>query len=181
MKRFAAPLGFCALAFALAGCSSASTTGTPPPPTQISTAQSGIGQGATPTPTGSPTSPALTSAPPASTSAAASDVGVCVTPVVTCRGELKTEPSEIIVSGDGTAFITGLVWTGWGLSSATGAGTLKLDNCNPDCAQGSLKPYRVTVVVSKLTPYVGGAAYATMVVAAPGSPYGTKTFRSLAP
>ncbi len=181
MNKHSVALAAAALAAALAGCGSTSTTtGTPPPPTQTSTAQSGIGQGTTSSPAAPPTSAPPTSAPP-STSVPTSDVAVCVTPVVTCQGELKTEPSQIIVSGDGSAFITGLVWTGWGLPSATGSGTLKLDNCIPNCAQGTFTPYQVTVVLSDLTPYGGRAAYATMLVAAPGSPYGTKTFHHLAP
>ena len=106
---------------------------------------------------------------------------MCVTPAVTCNGELKSEPSQIIVSGDGSAFITGLTWTGWGQSGATGSGTLKLDNCNPNCAQGSFTDYEATVVLSDLTGYVGGAAYATMLVDAAGSPFGTRTYKHLAP
>jgi hypothetical protein len=166
--------------FAAAGCGQASPT-TPAPtvtvtvtPTQApSGAGGGIGQSSTPavTPSSTPTTPA----------APTSEVGVCVTPVVTCRGELKSEPSQIIVSGDGSAFISGLTWIGWGLPGATGSGTLKLDNCNPNCAQGSFTDYVATVVLSDLTGYVGGAAYATMEVDAAGSPFGTKTYHHLAP
>jgi hypothetical protein len=152
----------------IGGCSAASSTSSAP-----QSQQTGINSVASST----------TAAPPTSTpsSAAAGDVGVCVTPVVSCKGELKTEPRQIIVSGDGTAFVTGLLWTGWGSNGATGSGTLKLDNCNPDCAQGTLTPYAATVVLSDLTGYVGGAAYATMEVAAPGSPFGTRTYHHLAP
>jgi len=100
---------------------------------------------------------------------------------VTCNGELKTEPAQIILSGDGTAFVSGLTWTGWGQEGATGHGTLKLDNCNPNCAQGSLTSYVATIVLSKLTPYTGGAAYASMLVDAAGSPFGTKSYQHLAP
>ena len=155
----------------IAGCSTASSTSSTP-----LSQQTGINSGATSTTPAPPTT-----APSTTASAAAGDVSVCVTPVVRCNGELKTEPSQIIVSGDGTAFITGLTWTGWGLSGATGSGTLKLDNCNPDCAQGSLTDYQATVVLSDLTGYGGGAAYATMMVVAAGSPFGTRTYHHLAP
>lgn len=157
---------------AIAGCSQVSPAPRPAVTVTVTQSQVPLGShGASSTPP--------TSAP--STAAAASDVGVCVTPVVTCNGELKTEPAQIILSGDGSAFVTGLTWTGWGLSGATGAGTLKLDNCNPNCAQGSFTDYQVTVVLSDLTGYVGGAAYATMMVVAPGTPFGTKTYKHLAP
>lgn len=163
----------CFLVVALAGCSLSSSSVPPTPTVTVTVTQSP----ASPVPLAShgPTSA------PAPSSAAQSDVGVCVTPVVTCKGELKTEPAQIILSGDGTAFVTGLLWTGWGSNGATGSGTLKLDNCEPNCAQGSFTDYQVTVVLSDLTGYVGGAAYATMMVVAPGTPFGTRTYKHLAP
>lgn len=162
------------LILTLAGCTQASPLGPGPTVTQSqppATAGGGLSQ--------TPTAPATSAAP--GTSTAQSEVGVCVTPVVTCKGELKTEPSQIVLSGDGTAFVTGLLWTGWGSNGATGSGTLKLDNCDPNCAQGTLTGYEATIVLSDLTGYVGGAAYATMMVAAPGSPFGTRTYKHLAP
>lgn len=156
------------LMIVLAGCGQASPS-TPRPTVTVTVTQS--------------QQPVISRAPTSTpaTSVAQTDVGVCVTPVLTCTGELKTEPSQILLSGDGTAFVTGLLWTGWGSNGATGSGTLKLDDCNPNCAQGSLTGYQATVVLSDLTGYTGGAAYATMMVAAPGSPFGTRTYRHLAP
>jgi len=173
MKRFAALVG-AGVILGIGGCSSASSPSTPGPTVTVTVTQSapptsgggGLGQGST---------------SPTSSTAPASDVGVCISPVVTCRGELKTEPKTILVTGDGSEFVTDLVWTGWGLATATGSGTMKIDNCNPNCAQGTFTDYVATVVVSDLTGYTGGAAYATMMVAAPGSPYGTKTYHHLAP
>lgn len=161
------------LMIVLAGCAQASSSAPTPTVTVTVTPsqQPAISQ--------APTSAPATSSP--ATSVAQTEVGVCVTPVVTCKGELKTQPSQIVLSGDGTAFVTGLLWTGWGSNGATGSGTLKLDNCNPNCAQGSLTGYQATVVLSDLTGYAGGAAYATMMVAAPGSPFGTRTYHHLAP
>jgi hypothetical protein len=107
---------------------------------------------------------------------------VCINPVVTCQGALKSEPTSIIVTGDGSEFVTNLLWTGWGQPTATGSGTMKIDNCNPNCAQGSFTDYMATVVVSGLTSYGSGKqAYADMTVKAPGSPYGTKSYQHLAP
>jgi hypothetical protein len=164
------------LMLVLAGCSQVSSS-TPVKTVTVTVTPSqsaSVSGGQSPT-----VAPSTTAAP--STAAPASDVGVCITPVVTCHGELKTEPTEVILSGDGTAFVNGLTWTGWGLASATGRGTLKLDNCQPNCAQGSLTSYAATIVVSKLTGYVGGAAYADMVVDAAGSPFGTRSYKGLAP
>jgi hypothetical protein len=95
---------------------------------------------------------------------------------------MHTQPPEIIVSGDGSAFISGLAWTGWGSEGATGSGTLKLDNCEPNCAQGKDTPYQATVTLSDLTSYAGGKqAYADMTVTAPGSSFGTQTYHDLLP
>ncbi|HET9896114.1 MAG TPA: hypothetical protein VFQ44_14395 [Streptosporangiaceae bacterium] len=125
---------------------------------------------------------APTSAAPSGSPVPLTGVTVCVTPVVTCRGELKTQPEQIILSGDGTAFVTDISWTDWGLDGATGSGTLKLDNCDPNCAQGKLSPYLATIVLSDLTPYGNGEqAYAQMNVDAPGSPFGSREYKNLAP
>jgi hypothetical protein len=169
------------LVMILAGCSQASSTPGPTVTVTVTPSQQAQGGGLGQTPTTAPSTTGPTTGTPSTPAAPVGDVGVCITPVVTCHGELKTEPSEIILSGDGTAFVTGLTWTGWGLASATGQGTLKLDNCNPNCAQGSLTSYGATIVVSKLTPYTGGAAYADMLVEAAGSPFGTKSYKNLAP
>jgi hypothetical protein len=173
MNHCARLIAGCFLTVAVAGCTQASSSTPSTPTVTVTVTQSPPSQ--VPLTSHGPTSAAATSAAPQT------EVGVCVTPVVTCQGELKTEPSQIILSGDGTAFVTNLLWTGWGSNGATGSGTLKLDNCNPNCARGSLTDYQATVVLSHLTGYVGGAAYATMMVAAPGSPFGTRTYKHLAP
>ena len=88
----------------------------------------------------------------------------------------------ILLSGDGSIFVNGLSWTGWGSEGATGHGTLKIDNCEPNCAQGSFKDYEATIVVDDLTPYDSGKqAYDTMNVEASGTPFGSHTYHNLAP
>jgi len=131
---------------------------------------------APPTPTQVPTS----AAPPSIGSL--SDITVCIAPVVSCQGELKSQPETILLSGDGSVFVNDLAWTGWGSEGATGHGTLKIDNCKPNCAQGSFKDYEATIVVDNLTPYDSGKqAYDTMNVEAPGTPFGSRTYHNLAP
>jgi hypothetical protein len=131
--------------------------------------------------------PSSTSAPsPTSTTppsiGSLGDITVCIAPVVSCQGELKSQPETILLSGDGSVFVNGLAWTGWGSEGATGHGTLKIDNCKPNCAQGSFKDYEATIVVDNLTPYDSGKqAYDTMNVEAPGTPYGSHTYHNLAP
>lgn len=126
--------------------------------------------------------PAASSSPAAVSSGPASGFTVCITPVVTCKGEMRAAPAQIIVSGDGSAFVSGITWSGWGSATVTGTGTLKLDNCNPNCAQGSLTGYPATVTLSAPTAYGGGRrGYADMKVRAPSSPFGTKTYSGLLP
>jgi hypothetical protein len=110
------------------------------------------------------------------------DFTVCITPTVGCNGEMRTQPPEIIVSGDGSAFINDLSWTGWGSSGATGSGTMRLNNCEPNCAEGKLSPYQATVTLSDLTSYGSGKqAYADMTVSAPSSSFGTQSYHGLLP
>jgi hypothetical protein len=175
----------CAIILALAGLviviklKDNSTASTPvAQPTVTVTATPSATQASTPvsTPTAGPTSAPASTAP-------LTDFTVCTTPSVGCNGEMRTEPSQIIVSGDGSAFISGLTWTGWSDSGATGSGTLKLDNCQPNCAQGKFTPYEATVTLSDLTSYgsAGLQGYADMTVSAPGSQYGTQSYSGLLP
>lgn len=176
------------LLLALPGCSqlthSSSPASTPSTQGQPGQQQGGLGQGSsgsqppgTPPPVSTPGTPT-----PSTPTRPLSDFTVCVTPVVTCQGEMKTQPEQIVLSGDGTAFVTGLSWTGWGLEGATGSGTLKLDNCNPNCAQGGLTSYVATIVLSDLTLYGNDQqAYAEMDVDAPGSPFGSRKYEHLVP
>lgn len=168
---------------ALTGCSqltrSSSPASAPSTQGQPAQGQGGLGQGSSGSQ--SPSTPTPVSTPSTST-APLTDFTVCVTPVVTCQGEMKTQPEQIVLSGDGTAFVTGLSWTGWGLEGATGSGTLKLDNCNPNCAQGGLTSYVATIVLSDLTLYGNDQqAYAEMDVDAPGSPFGSRKYEHLVP
>jgi hypothetical protein len=99
-------------------------------------------------------------------------VTVCVTPVVTCTDEMKTEPAIITTSADGAVYIRKLTWRNWGSAAAVGSGTLERDNCQPSCANGTYAPYSATVTLSNLTPYGDGKmAYATMAISAPADNY----------
>src|SRR5579871_3046778 len=51
------------------------------------------------------------------------------------------------LSGDSTAALWDMTWTAWGAAQASGAGTEKLDDCNPNCATGTLHAVPVRVVL----------------------------------
>ena len=144
--------------------SAAATRATPPHPTPspVATAHSGAA---------SPTT-----APPTATVV----YRVCTDPTGTCAGTMKVEPGSILVSGDGSGFIKDVTWTHWGTASALGHGRLEIDNCQPNCAQGTYHGYAATVDLSYPKPYQGGRAYSYMVVGAPGAHYG-QAFSKLVP
>jgi hypothetical protein len=92
---------------------------------------------------------------------------------------MKTEPSQIVNSGDGSTYVKDITWSGWADATAAGTGTLELDNCNPDCADGTYTGYPATVTLSDLSSYGSGAeAYSVMVISAPTAASKTYTYSS---
>jgi hypothetical protein len=52
------------------------------------------------------------------------------------------------LSGDGTTALWNMTWTAWDATQADGTGTEKLDDCNPNCAAGTLHAVAVRVALS---------------------------------
>lgn len=74
------------------------------------------------------------------------------------RGEGNTpsstvEPSGLAFSADGGNIVTGITWSEWGDAQALGVGTSDIQNCVPNCAQGSNTP--VTTTITLLDPVDG--------------------------
>jgi Protein kinase domain len=115
--------------------------------------------------------------PPASTSPTASliAVTVCTEPAVGCTFAgasqyMEITPKQITVSADGSGYVKNLAWSGWGSAEATATGTLEIDNCTPNCAQGTYAGYPATVTLAGQTPYGSHLdAYATIVVQSPAA------------
>ena len=79
-------------------------------------------------------------------------------------------PAAIVVSGDGSALVAGdaawigrnpnpnhggsqfghITWTAWTASHATGVGVYWLNNCAPNCAEGTYFPHDVKIVASRV-------------------------------
>lgn len=135
-----------------------------------------------------PARPAAASHPAglASQGAAPADraqVRICTVPAVTCTAgnltSMQAGPARIVTAGDGSGVLRDLVWSGWGSPHARARGMLEVDNCTPNCAQGTYTGYRARVSVWGLTPYGHGSrGYADMVVTAPGAPTPVETFTS---
>lgn len=83
---------------------------------------------------------------------------------------MEVRPKQITTSGDGSGYVKDLAWSNWGAAQATATGVMELNNCQPNCAQGTYTGYPATVTLAGLTPYgTGLAAYSTIVVQAPAA------------
>jgi hypothetical protein len=86
---------------------------------------------------------------------------------------MLSEPKRIFVSADGAHYLARLTWTGWGTPTARATGLDEVDNCLPDCAQGTFTGYPVKVTVTALIPYgsQGLQGYSLIDFSAPSDPY----------
>ncbi len=119
------------------------------------------------------------SASPVGTSRSSSSAPITVTaceyPAVGCTQPgsaqyMEIRPKQIVTSGDGSGYVDGITWSGWGGARATGTGMLKVNNCEPNCAQGTYASYPATVTLAGLKPYgTGLEAYSTIVVQSPAA------------
>jgi serine/threonine protein kinase len=112
-------------------------------------------------------------------------ITVCTVPASGCTlagaaRDMAERPQQIDATGDGSQVVTGLSWTGWGSSRATATGTLRVNDCQPNCANGKFAGYPATVTVSGLTRYGGTGsgleAYSAITIKAPSAPTKTYTF-----
>jgi hypothetical protein len=113
-----------------------------------SSAGSPTAPAASPTaPAYSATSPSVSQPPPASPTGAdtflAPGQDINATPL-----HEPTCASGCPLSGDSTAILYAMTWTTWSASAATGTGTYKLDDCSPNCAQGTMYPVAAVVTLS---------------------------------
>jgi hypothetical protein len=88
---------------------------------------------------------------------------------------MKTRPAQIVASADGSGYVKDIAWSGWGQPTAVGTGIMEINNCSPNCAQGTFTGYPAKVTLSGLSPYgLTSEAYSIMVISVPTSPYGEK-------
>ena len=111
----------------------------------------------------------------ASASPSMVSAAVCTVPADGCAQSggsqyMEAKPTKITVSGDGSGYVDGLSWTDWGTPRATATGSLHVDDCNPNCAQGTFTAYPATVTLAGLKGYQGGmSGYSTIVVQSPAA------------
>ena len=61
-------------------------------------------------------------------------------------------PTSIWISCDSTGELQHMSWTTWGMGYAVGQGTEFVNNCKPNCAEGTFYPFSVTVQLSRPVP-----------------------------
>ena len=69
-------------------------------------------------------------------------------PVLTAGDYSGTKPSQIAFSADSGNVVTGIVWTSWTASGATGYGHSDVDICLPACVQTPASVVQATIVMS---------------------------------
>src|SRR5580698_6089177 len=130
-----------------AACGSA--TSSPPLAGPSSSAASPAAPAASPTVTASPNaSPSVPHSAPASPTGA----DTFLAPGQDLNATPLHEPacaSGCPLSGDSTAILYAMTWTTWSASAAVGSGTYKLDDCSPNCAQGTMYPVAAVVTLSQ--------------------------------
>ena len=135
MRRLAA---IALLGAVLAGCGSSGETASPPPLPKGDFGPTEPGQGERHRPVAPPDKKPAAAVAQA---LAAGTVGV-----IGVEGDVGVRPRQLDVSADGT--LKQLRWKRWGDSKASGTGQLRLLDCNPTCASGSIDTVKATVELS---------------------------------
>lgn len=73
--------------------------------------------------------------------------------------EPRVRPSEIVFAADGNWAVTGLHWHGWGTGVARSDGTSRVNDCIPNCAQGTIALVPAHVTLSNPGRYRGREMY----------------------
>ena len=140
----------------LAGCTSKSSSATGGGTATASAAASSAAATSASVSAPASASPAQPATPPASPAAAGGGTSPAAPEVFLAeggdvRGTHVFRPacaSGCGLSGDGTTALWKMTWTAWTSTQASGAGTEKIDDCNPNCAACTLHAVAVRVTLS---------------------------------
>ena len=150
-----------AIAVLLTACSGptphgASPTATQSPGTASTAAAPATSAASTSAPATSPGTPATSPGTPATTaggSAAATGADTFLATGQDINGTLLHQPAcggfGCALSGDSTTFLANMTWTTWSGTEAVGAGTYKINDCNPNCAAGHVYSVATMVMLSQ--------------------------------
>ena len=63
----------------------------------------------------------------------------------------EVQPERIVIScADEGIFVDSITWSKWGNRRATGQGTLNVNTCKPNCAEGNFKQYPANLTLKKV-------------------------------
>ncbi len=95
------------------------------------------------------------------------------TVVVNCLGTPQVRPGSFTLAcADANDGLTGLSWTSWTSHLASGYGTEKVNDCNPNCAEGHFHSYPVLVIFwgdAGLRGHPGTQRYTNITLLYPGA------------
>ncbi len=86
----------------------------------------------------------------AATATTTSKVAKPVRPAVSIitSGGFYQEPSMVAAGTGGSVYADVSRWANWGASTATAVGTLEVDDCTPNCAEGTTRYVAATITLS---------------------------------
>lgn len=77
--------------------------------------------------------------------------------VLDCRGQSRVRPSKLVLTcADANDQLTKLHWVHWGPKLAAGYGVEVVNNCKPNCAEGSFVSHNVLVTFYGSQAWKGG-------------------------
>jgi hypothetical protein len=123
------------------------------------------------------TSPAATAPPPANAPPPASAppasppvAGVIADCTSAPPHRLSVRPAAITIAcADDGLGVQDMAWTSWTASAATGQGTLWEKLCQPNCAEGKIGHYPVTVTISAVRTSKQGPWFSTLTISWDGT------------
>lgn len=137
----------CSSSASSAGSSAPSATSTPAAPNTPASPASSAGASS------APASPPGSGSASPSVTASQAGTSIFLAEGQDINGTAWYEPAcggyGCALSGDSTAFLYKMTWTTWSAAEAVGAGTYKLNDCDPNCAAGAVYPVGVVVTLSR--------------------------------
>jgi len=104
--------------------------------------------------------------------------------VYDCLNKPEVRPGTFDLFCDGSGYFTRLRWSTWNPSTAAATGRLYVDNCEPNCAQGTWSHRTVDLIFWRSLPvkgHPGERGYSQMTVLYPGQPVGSRNTFTQAP
>jgi hypothetical protein len=80
----------------------------------------------------------------------------------------QVRPAWVLIGQGGSPMAHTWYWNTWNAKDAKSTGTLWVDNCKPDCAQGATSYHKLYVTMSGIGHHHGRAYYSVMTWYTPG-------------